>query len=648
MKLNNFCAATAVLAFSAAATGQDLCPPGIPVSGYVSRSIPGSFASITGNPGVVNLFGTGTNDATATVLFPSGFTFSYAGVVRDRVHVCSNGWAAFASTTSTTGANVHIDDAAEPNETAFVWHDDLVLTALNSSVDYQVITTAGAGSMTIQWSNVGNFVTGSPLTGKGSFTFQMVLFASNHATKANQIEFRYDRTTAPPVMDFCETLNPSTYATTATVGCEGEPDVFGVLRGGTDPTDRGAANARFPLSDLRMQFQNYIGYTPAVQVIESEFNDFCHRDKNKDTIFITGGCVDLCFDEFVSSQTMGSQIDIPWKFNLFGRPTKSFVMNYNGYLALGEGTSNFNPNNDVITNTAGPNGLIAPFWDDHEAGKKSEMQYRIIGRPGCRVVSVEWHEPHPHAGTVGDCISSEEGFITMNAKIFEAGAGDISSTTPPCPYDLVLPGNGDDKIELTYDSLESSPGGFSATIGVENYNGTFGAAAIPGNNIPQPNMNSKYTFVQSNCGTIRYYGDGSANFSGACIPEFQTNGVAPIIGNTAGMRVVGASTVFRSALLVDFNPAPTGQGIPCPCGGFDSPFGRFFIDINSSNLAVFPAGLTTAGGACEGSAQVDVPIPVNPMLVGQAAFAQWIVFKPVSPTILNVELTEGAKIVFGS
>ncbi|MGH7149572.1 MAG: hypothetical protein ACREIU_02680, partial [Planctomycetota bacterium] len=197
------------------------CPAGASITSYRNEPVPNAFSSILGAVGTVNVFLPPTDDVTTLVPFPVGFAFSYFGVAKTQVGICSNGFLTFAVPTSSSATNRHPGDGAAPNDAIFPWHDDLVVVSAGSSVDYRFDLAPGAQTLTVQWTGVGNFVaSGPPLAGRGSFTFQCRLYASTHAAVPDRIDFSYDRSTAPPVMSACQTTSAGTTATTATIGCE--------------------------------------------------------------------------------------------------------------------------------------------------------------------------------------------------------------------------------------------------------------------------------------------------------------------------------------------------------------------------------------------------------------------------------------------
>ncbi len=630
------------------------CPAGAPVTGYRSDPIPNGFASIVGLVGTVNAFLPPTDDVTVIVPFPAGFAFTYYGVAKVSVGICSNGWLNFTPGGTASATNRHPEDGSIPNDAIFPWHDDLVVLVPGSSVDYRFDLTPFAETLTIQWTGVGNFVIDPPLTARGSFTFQCVLYASTHAVLPNRIEFKYDRTTAPPVMTPCQTTNPGTLASSATVGCEAASATATLNVGGAEPTDRGAANEAFPSCDIRLSPASYSAstYSATASLVPQE--PFCHIEGLVDTIALPPPCLaGTCYDDNNSTGLMGVAIPLPWKFNIFGRIVKNAVMNANGFLALGRGSSFADFTNTATPSTSDPDATLAPFWDDLEGSAVSGMFYRVDGAPGCRVMTFEWHDFGKFAGVAGDCTPSA-GSITMQVKLFEGSAGSLAASVPPCPYDVVVPGDGNDRIEFHYDHatfVPAAPTAFNATIGAENHKGTVAGVCLAGTLNAAPPAGMKCVIDPCDTGTMRFYGDANNNAPvgvAACIPEMKGNCVPPIIGNTFGLQITGGSPLGIAFVILDFGGALPGMRTPVPCGGLPSPFGTFWVNPFSAASLILPCGLgvLSPGAPCEGCCGIDLPLPLDPTLIGFTTFAQGASVFP-APFGLLVELTEGTKITIG-
>ncbi|HET6202631.1 MAG TPA: hypothetical protein VFI25_07490 [Planctomycetota bacterium] len=632
--------AAALLAVGAPAQPV-LCPAGGVVTSYRSDPIPSAFASIVGQPGAVGVFLPQTDDTTSFVPFGGGFAFAYHGVAKTQVGICSNGWITFTSTASATPTNVHPGDGLGPNDAIFPWHDDLVVVSPGSRVDYRFDSLAQ--TLAVQWTGVGNFVSGAPpatLVGRGSFTFQCVLYGSGHPTQPNTIELRYDRSTAPPVMGACQTTNAGTTATSATVGCEnalGDPLCVGV-----DPTANGAANGAFPPCDLRLTPATYA--TPGLSAVTSLVpqEPFCHIEGLPGTVALPGPCAGGCYDDESASDLTGDDLALGKWVVVCKKHVCGANMSANGFLAMGQGTDFANFANTLLPSPAEPELVVAPFWDDLEAKSTSGMFYRVDGVPGCRVWTFEWHDFGAFVGPSGDCAAN--GSVTMQARFFEGSAGSVAAGS--CPP-AILPGNGNDRIEFLYDHANFVSGPFTASIGVENQNGTAAATCLPGNTNASPASGMKCVIDDCDSGEALAYGDRSNNAPAgvpACLPTILTNSVPPIVGNPFGLQVLGASPSGIAILLLDGGPAIPGLRTPVPCGGVPSPFGTFWVNLGSALLLV--AGPTSPGGPCEGCAKVDLPIPNVSVFVGAVIYAQWAVVS-VAGFGLLVELTEGNKITIG-
>ena len=622
------------------------CSPGSAVASYRSEPIAPAFASVLGLPGTATLFVSATDDASAVVPFPVGFAFSHFGLAKTELRVCSNGFVSFSST-STTAANRVPGDGAAPNDAVFPWHDDLVLVSPTASVDVRFSLVAGAENVVVQWTDVGNFVgAGPPLVGTGAFTFQCVLYASTHATLPNVIEFRYDRTTAPPTMGACQAsaAGASTFATSATVGCEdGAADPLTL---GVDPLSRGAGHPVFPPCDLRLIPTSFTSVVASASASLVPQEPFCHIEGLAGTVAIPPPCAAACYDDEVSSHSTGSNIVLAPpkpKYDPFDKDHPcSRAMDANGLLLYSPGVFFANFANS-IPSFADPEFFAAPFWDDLEGKMTSGMFYRIDGAPGCRVVTFEWHDFGAWSAPGGDCVTAG-GSISMQVKVFEGSAGSQPPVCPPLPP---LPGDGNRRLEFHYDHAGFVPGPFSASIGGEKGNGSLYFSCVAGNSVAAPPAGMKCVVDQCDYGLLSYYGDATTNAvspTPACYPRIKTNGVPPIVGNPFGLSVMGGTPGSVSFLLLDVGGALPGFKTPVPCGGIALPFGSVWVGLASTLFVGAPA--ISAGGPCGGCAKFDLPIPAVPGLVGAILFGQWATFGP-APFGLLVELTDGVKMVIG-
>ena len=660
MRLSNILSGGAALValIPLAAAQDDPCPPGaaIPCSYRVSP-IPNGYASILGAGGTVVLgFLAGADDASLPVPL-GGFPFNFYCIPQaGPLAVCTNGFANFGAA-STAFTNHHPGDAATPNNAIMPWHDDLIMPAAALPVPAVAYNFGfyGPGSLVVQWTNMATWTAGG--LGAGSISFQAVLWSTPTAGLGDTIEFRYDRSTAPPVMAPCLVAGggPSTFATSATVGLDSAGTTPAAVIG-VDATDRGAANSVTPPCDIRLTpvpfsgtEQNYL-FTSSIVPQEP----FCHIEGLPGTLVVGPSCAGTpCYDDDGSAHADGVQIPLPWKFTLSGRALKHAQMDSNGYLQLGAGNLASAFGNAAVPGPAQPNAILAPFWDDLEGAPigpiGSGMFYRVDGPPGCRVMTFEWHEMAAFVGASGDCVGA--GNISFQVKIYEGSAGAIVASAPPCPYDVVVPGMGNDRVEFHYDHAAFVPGPFTATIGIDNHDGSVGVASLPGTLNPAPPVTTagtpgKVVVDQCDFGVVRYYGDPTTSCPApllSCLPEIKSNGVPPRIGNPFGLEMIGGSPGFP-LLNLFFGPPLPGIRTPVPCGGLPSSFGTFWAP-----LGLILAAPGTGGFPCGSCGEWPLPIPANPAFVGTYVWAQAfnITLVPIPPGFC-VEATEGAKIIIGA
>jgi hypothetical protein len=450
----------------------------------------------------------------------------------------------------------------------------------------------------------------------------------------------------------CQTTNSGTFATSATIGCENASADPGTA--GHDATDRGAANAAFPPCDLRLLPESVVPVTVAGTSALEIQEPFCSIDGVTGTVQLPVPCVNPCYDDDNSSSLSGVEILLPWKLNLFGRPFRYVVMNANGVLFVADGSPGASSVNIALPGTTNPENVIAPFWDDLEGTAASKLLYRVDGLPGGRVMTFEWKAFGKFTGTRGDCTNAG-GNISTQVKLFEGGAGSLMASSPPCPYETVVPGIGNDRLEFHYDhgafAPPAAPAVFNATIGAENWKGTIGNTCVAGTANAAPPLiggaGAKCVISTCDTGTIRFFGDANNNGQpGARIPEIKTNGAAPVNGNLTSLDIVGASPGSDAYLLLQLGGAIQPTSIPVPCGGLPLNLGALgsitlWLDVTSPGfLLVGP--LPTSNSGC-----VHLDLPIMAGLSGFTVYAQWVAILTVAGAIQAIEVTEGLRIVFG-
>jgi len=132
--------------------------------------------------------------------------------------------------------------------------------------------------------------------------------------------------------------------------------------------------------------------------------------------------------------------DIGFPFDFYGSTYSSFYLNTNGQVLFGIGSGALS--NVRIPNADTPNNFIAPLWDDlvSEAGT---LYYRVLGQAPQRRLVMEWAGVHRFG-------SSDR--ITFEVVLHE----------------------GSNDILVQYHTLGGSAADLSATVGIENADGTEG------------------------------------------------------------------------------------------------------------------------------------------------------------------------------
>ena len=133
-------------------------------------------------------------------------------------------------------------------------------------------------------------------------------------------------------------------------------------------------------------------------------------------------------------------------FRFYGVPVTQVTISTNGYITFSEGDG-LQFANVFIPNGVPPNAAIMPFWDDLDLTIYGSVRWQIIGTTPNRELVIEWY----------DVPSSE--FGTENYS-----------------FEVILH-ESSDKIKYQYLDVESGTShdsGASATVGIENFDGTAG------------------------------------------------------------------------------------------------------------------------------------------------------------------------------
>ncbi len=130
-------------------------------------------------------------------------------------------------------------------------------------------------------------------------------------------------------------------------------------------------------------------------------------------------------------------INLPAGFEFFGQPATQVVASTNGWVSVDINVSSADFSNDPMPNTATPNGLIAPYWDDLD---DMVICTKMVGNQ----LVVQW---------TGDLFSNNATLVQFQAIIDPSGS-----------------------IEFVYGPNQQADGA-SATVGVEDQSGTYAVQA---------------------------------------------------------------------------------------------------------------------------------------------------------------------------
>ncbi|MBB5872116.1 hypothetical protein F4553_005550 [Allocatelliglobosispora scoriae] len=150
--------------------------------------------------------------------------------------------------------------------------------------------------------------------------------------------------------------------------------------------------------------------------------------------------VQLAGDDFTT------QIAFPFVVPLYGDFRSGATISTNGYLALDGSTDAFPGNHEApIPSTSGPNGVIAPFWDDLIVDGSASVRTAVIGTAPNRQFIIEWR----------NVTHFDDQSVRFSFEVILGEDGEVS---------FAYAGGLDTDIEK----------GSSATVGLENLQGTSG------------------------------------------------------------------------------------------------------------------------------------------------------------------------------
>lgn len=196
-------------------------------------------------------------------------------------------------------------------------------------------------------------------------------------------------------------------------------------------------------------------------------------------------------------------------------------------------------------------------------------------------------------------------------------------------------GNGNNAFNYDFQSTSASPGQMTRLYTVNDPN------AVTAVNY-QTGWGLVTRFVGVD-GVVVSFGTGCAGL-GNFVPVASTTGGLPLAGNAGWTQVVTKTASGRPAAFVIGSSNTTW-------GTFSLPIDLTSITMPGCFLLVEPLvllGTTTfGGGPGTGGASVPLPLPPVTNYVGMAAYGQWLINDPGSPTNGKLAASQGLWFVFG-
>jgi hypothetical protein len=150
------------------------------------------------------------------------------------------------------------------------------------------------------------------------------------------------------------------------------------------------------------------------------------------------------------------QLNLPWPFRFYGQDCSTAYVSTDGWLSFNPQTGSAD-SNTAIPSPAGPNCVVAPFWDDlYSQGNEAGIWYQ---QASDSLFVIEWHD----FGRDGAWRCS----LNFEVKLFRSGAIEFH-------YNRVVVEAGRfhlNRVEVCEGRFDQ---GQSATVGIENELGTVG------------------------------------------------------------------------------------------------------------------------------------------------------------------------------
>lgn len=158
-------------------------------------------------------------------------------------------------------------------------------------------------------------------------------------------------------------------------------------------------------------------------------------------------------DDDIASDTFA----LPFAFSYFGAPATHFSVSSNGFVQLFDsatGSGSSSASNDPIPTPGGPDGVVAPFWDDLDlvSTTASKVVSGVFGTGTTRHFTVQWEQMEVF-GVAGSSVTFQARFFETT-NVIELNACTLTPGTDPFDMDRER--------------------GLEATVGLESLDGSEG------------------------------------------------------------------------------------------------------------------------------------------------------------------------------
>ena len=348
-----------------------------------------------------------TDDSEANTLI--GFDFEFFGVSYSSMRVSSNGFVTFGEEGATQAENDLLGTVAAPNAVIAPYWDDLEPEFF--APFFQVLGDAPRRRAVVQWSGFRR--------SEGTLTFQLILHETSHV-----IAMHYGNMTSQD--------EATANGQSATIGIEDASGTTSVLLSGNTSSVSTGDSAYFIPSSSESTGYLGVGLSSTYEDIRSQGEE-------------------LPFPLFTSSWEVATGFNLVF----FGESRSTVTVTKFGQLLLGRGSDDVSGDNQTIPLESGPNGYLAPFWDNltHDALTGAVTVLRR-GEVGSRELLVQWDDMrHPNDFTM---------LVSFQVVLRES----------------------DGRAEFRYGAMKPGQSlrafGSSATIGVEADDGAGGALHASG------------------------------------------------------------------------------------------------------------------------------------------------------------------------